>query len=207
MIITSVGEHGFKLSAGDTTIAVNPPSSSSKQKVAKFGADVVLISANHPDWDGEETAAHGGKEPFVIRGPGAYEVGDVVVTGYASEGALGKETSEYGNTIYRVEFDGMRLLILGALSSAKLPQEAKSEIDSVDIVFVPVGGAALDPKAAHDLVVSLEPKLIIPYAVGGDADLKAFMKTAGVADVKAVEKLTLRVKEVSAMAGNVAIIT
>lgn len=206
MILTAVGKHGFKLASGDTTIAVNPPSSKSAEKVPKFGADIVLISAHHPDWDGEETASHGDKEPFVVRGPGAYEVGDVVVTGYASEGALGKETSEFGNTVYFVEFDGMRLLILGALSSGKLSQEIRSGIDAVDVVFVPVGGETLGAKEAHDLVVSLEPKLVIPYVVDGDADLKEFLKTAGASSVKPVEKLTLRAKEVALMSGEVAVL-
>lgn len=206
MIITYVGGHCFKISAGDTTIAVNPPSATSKHKISKFGADVVLVPTAHPEWDGEETASHGGKEPFVIRGPGAYEVGDVVVNGYASQGALGKETSEYGNTVYVVEFDGMKLLLLGALSSAKLSQEVRSDLDEIDIVFVPVGGATLDPKAAHELVVSLEPKLIIPYGVDGDSELKSFVKTAGAHDVKAVDKLTLRAKEVELMSGEVALL-
>lgn len=206
MVINYVGGYCFKISSGDTTIAVNPPSGTSTLKVPKFGADVVLISSAHPDWDGEETASHGAKEPFVIRGPGAYEVGDVVVTGYASQGALGKETSEYGNTAYVVEFDGMKTLILGALSSPKLPQEMRADLDAINIVFVPVGGATLEPKAAHELTVSLEPNLIIPYAVGDDAELKLFVKTAGAQGTKAVEKVTLRAKEVELMSGEIALL-
>jgi len=206
MIITYVGGNCFKLSSGDTTIALNPPSATSKHKVSKFGADVVLLPASHPDWDGEETASHGTKEPFVIRGPGAYEVGDVVVTGYSSQGALHKETSEYGNTVYVIEFDGMTVLALGALASGKLPAEIRGDLDEIDIVFVPVGGSTLEPEAAHDLVVSLEPKLIIPYATDVDSDLKSFIKTAGAQGVKPVEKLTLRAKEVALMSGEVALL-
>lgn len=206
MVITYAGGYGFKLSSGDTTVAVNPPSSKSAHKVSKFGADVVLISTEHPDWNGEETASHGSKEAFVIRGPGAYEVGDVVVTGYASEGAMGKEMSDYANTVYAIEFDGIKTLVLGALSSNKLSQEARSDIDNVDIVFVPVGGATLDPKKAHELVVGLEPKLIIPYAVGKESELKEFIESEGAKGVKPVEKLTLRAKEVAAMSGEIAIL-
>lgn len=206
MVITYAGGYCFKLSAGDTTIAVNPPASKSAHKVSKFGADVVLVSTEHPDWNGEETASLGGKEPFVIRGPGAYEVGDVVVTAYASEGATGKETSDFGNTVYAVEFDGMKVLVLGALSSNKLSQELRADLDNVDIVFVPVGGTTLDPKKAHELAVSLEPKLIIPYAVGKDSELKAFLETEGAKGIKPVEKLTLRAKEVAAMNGEIAVL-
>ena len=206
MVITYVGGHCFKISAGDTTIAVNPPATKSSFKVSKFGADVVLIPTEHPDWNGDETASHGSKESFVVRGPGAYEVGDVVVTGYASEGSVGKETSDNGNTVYAVQFDGMKLLLLGALSGGKLSPEALSDITDVDIVFVPVGGETLDPKKAHELVVKLEAKLIIPYAVGKDADLKEFIETEGAKGLKPVEKLTLRAKEVATMTGDIALL-
>src|SRR3989344_5261790 len=135
MIITHAGGYCFKLVAGATTIAVNPPKAESAFKVPKFGSDVVLISTADPDWDGVETATHGEKEPFVVRGPGAYEIGEVVVDGYATDG--------FANTLYALEFDGMHVLILGALASSKLPQEVREELDDVDIVFVPVGGAGL----------------------------------------------------------------
>lgn len=206
MVITYIGGYGFKLSAGDTTVAVNPPSQSSKHKVSKFGADVVLISKEDADWNGEETASHGSRDAFVARGPGAYEVGDVVVNGYASAGVLGKEEKEHGNTMYVVRFDGMKVLILGALSSDKLSQDARSDTDSVDIVFVPVGSDTLEAKKAHELVVSLEPKLIIPYQTGTGSDLKDFLKEEGAEKVKPTEKLTLRAKEVAAMNGEVAVL-
>ena len=207
MVITYAGGNCFKLSAGDVTLALNPPSARSQVKVSKFGADVILVSSHHEDWNGVETATHASREPFVINGPGAYEVGDVVVTGYATEGAQVGETSEFGNTAYFIEFDGMSILVLGALSSPKLSSDMRGDLNNVDIVFVPIGGATLDPKGAHDLVVSLETKLVIPYGVGknGADEVKAFVKGEG-SDVKAVEKLTLRAKEVALMSGDIALL-
>ena len=206
MVITYAGGYCFKLSAGNTTVALHPPSAKSVHKVPKFGADVVLIPAAHEDWDGEETAAHGEKDPFVIRGPGAYEVGDVVVAGFSSEGSLSGESNDYANTIYLVEFDGMKVLVLGALSSAKLSQDVRSNLDEVDIVFTPVGGPTLNPKEAHELVVSLEPRIIIPYSADGPEELKSFLKTAGAPDMKPVEKFTIRPKEISLMEGEVVVL-
>jgi L-ascorbate metabolism protein UlaG (beta-lactamase superfamily) len=206
MVITYAGGYCFKISSGDTMIAVNPPESTSAHKVAKFGADVVLISTQHPDWNGEGTAMLGGKEPFVVRGPGAYEIGDVVVTGYASEGALVGETSEYANTVYVVRFDGIKILILGALSNNKISQDALGDAGDVDIVFVPVGGATLEPKKAHELVVKLEAKVIIPYAVGNERELSEFLENEGAKGVKPVDKLTLRAKEVAGMSGEIVIL-
>jgi len=206
MVIERAGGYGFKISAGKTTIAVNPPSSKSKHKVSKFGSDIVLISIPETDWNGADTATHGGKEPFVISGPGAYEVGDVRVTGYSTEAEYGDVMSEVGNTIYIVEMDDIRVLVLGALSNPKLPAEARAEVDDIGIVLVPVGGGTLEPKEAHELVTTIEPKAIIPYAVGKEEDVKAFLKAEGETGVKAQDKFTVRAKELAAMDGEVILV-
>lgn len=199
MIITRVGGYGFKLSAGATTVAVNPPGGKSDFKISKFGADVVIISKSDDDnFNGVETATHGDKEPFVIQGPGAYEVGDVVAEGYA--------TDDFHNTIYSVEMDGIKVLILGALQDPKLKDEAREAAGDAGIVFVPVGDGTLDAKAAHELVTTLEPNIVIPYQVGKGDDLKQFLKAEGATDVKPTDKLTVRAKEVEVMDGEVVVL-
>jgi L-ascorbate metabolism protein UlaG (beta-lactamase superfamily) len=203
MIIQRAGGFCFKISAGAITIALNPPSSRSKHKISKFGADVVLISTPETDWNGVETATHGDKEPFAITGPGAYEVGDVRVSGFGTPASYGDVMSDVGNTIYLIEMDGIRVLALGALSSPKLPADVRGELDDIGIVLVPVGGGTLDPKAAHELVTGIEPKAVIPYAVGKDDDVKAFLKAEGETSVKSQEKFTVRAKELAAMDGEV----
>jgi L-ascorbate metabolism protein UlaG (beta-lactamase superfamily) len=207
MVIQKAGGYGFKISAGPVTVAVNPPSQRSKKhKVSKFGSDVVLISIPDVDWNGADTATHGDKEPFVISGPGAYEVGDVRVTGFQSRSDYGDVLSDVGNTAYIIEMDGIKVLVLGALSSPKLPPELRAEIDDIGIVLVPVGDGTLDPKAAHELVTSIEPKAIIPYAVGSEKDLAAFLKAEGETGVKASDKFTVRKKELDAMDGEVVLL-
>lgn len=207
MVIQKAGGYGFKISAGPITVAVNPPSQRSKKhKVSKFGSDVVLISIPDVDWNGADTATHGDKEPFVISGPGAYEVGEVRVTGFSSRSDYGDVLSDVGNTVYIVEMDGIKVLVLGALSSPKLPAEIRSEIDDIGIVLVPVGEGTLDPKAAHELVTSIEPKAIIPYAVGEEKDLLAFLKAEGETGAKPTDKFTVRKKELDAMDADVVLL-
>ena len=160
MIIQRVGGYCFKLSAGPVTIALNPPDTKSKLKVNKFGSDLVMVSTRNPDWDGAETASHGDKQPFVISGPGAYEVGDITVTGFATPSEYGGKQSDVGNTVYIFQMDGIRVLALGALSSAKLPQDLRAELDDIGIVLVPVGEGVLDPKAAHELMVTIDHPVV-----------------------------------------------
>lgn len=207
MVIQKVGGYCFKLSAGSTTIAVNPPGARSKHKVSKFGADVVVSSLPDVDWNGVETATHGEKEPFVVSGPGAYEVGDVTITGYATPASYGDVLSDVGNTVYIIHMDGIRVLALGALSSAKLPPEVRSELDDIGIVLVPVGDGTLDPKSAHELATGIEPKAVIPYAVNDEKALASFLKAEGETGLKPVEKFTTRPRELAGMDGDVVLLS
>ena len=133
MVITYHGGSFVKVSFGDTTLAFNPISKKSKLKQSKFGSDIELVSQNHEDSNGVENVEHGGRTPFVISGPGEYEVKNVTVLGFKSETQYGGEPAI--NTIYVVMLEGMKLCYLGTQSSDKLPQEALEAIDDIDILF------------------------------------------------------------------------
>lgn len=195
MIITYFGGAFVKVQFGDTILAFNPISKESDLQTAKFGADIVLSSINHPDMNGIDQVTFGDKKPFSIIGPGEYEIGGVFVKGHTS-------TSNYGNekrlnTIYTVSLEGMNICFLGALSTPELPKEADEAIDEVDVLFVPIGGnGTLEPKEAYKLAVSIEPKIIIPILYDGDKKetLKVFLKEAG-ESVKPETKITLKKKD------------
>lgn len=192
MVITYHGGECFKVSQGDLTLAFNVPSKESKFKVSKFGADIALTSMHHEDFNGVDMASLGDRQPFVIEGPGEYDVKGVAVRGYGA-------SSEYGdshfNTIYSVIVENTTLCFLGALGSADVPAAAKAELDEIDILFVPIGGSGvLDYSAAYKLAVGLEPKVVIPMHYGSDA-LKHFLKEAGAEGTKPLDRLSLRRKD------------
>lgn len=205
MIITNFGREHFKLTVGDLVVAVNPVSKDGKGKVAKYGADVTLITTNHPDYNGEEQTEHGEKVPFVIRGAGEYEVKDVFIKGFGTETTLkeGKTEKKFQNTSYVFTIDGIRIIFLGALSTMLSP-EHKAIIDETDVLFLPVGhdGFLLNPYDAHKLAVSLEPKLIIPMDYD-EQSLPVFLKEAGAEKVEPVEKLTIKRKDIEGKLGEV----
>ena len=212
MIITFLGGESFKVSFGDTTLAFNPISKDSKLATAKFGADIVLSSLNHPDMNGVDQVSFGEKKAFAITSPGEYEVKGVFIKGFGSESHYdgAKVSSEKRiNTIYAVSLEGMNICFLGALDQTELPKEADEGIDGVDILFVPIGGnGVLDPAKAYKLAVSLEPKLIIPMHygdIGGKDALKAFLKEAG-ENPKATTKLTLKKKDLEGKDAEVAVL-
>lgn len=205
MIITYFGREHFKLQVGDLTVAVNPISKEGKGKVAKYGADITLITTNHPDYNGAEQTEHGGKKPFVIRGGGEYEVKDIFIKGFNTVTKLteGKKEKEFQNTSYVLTLDGIRVTFLGALSQMLQP-EHKEIIDETDVLFVPVGedGFLLNPYDAQKLAVSLEPKLIIPMDYN-EKSLPIFLKESGAEKIEPVEKLTIKRKDIDQKLGEI----
>ncbi len=185
MIINYLGGQFVKIQFGDTILAFNPISKDSK-----------LSSINHDDSNGVDQVTFGEKKPFVIAGPGEYEVKGVFIKGFASESEYDGEKRI--NTIYTVSLEGMNICFLGALNKGELPKDADEAIDEVDILFTPISGeGVLDPEQAYKLAVSIGPKIIIPINYGdmGDKDaLKKFLKEAG-ENPKSEPKLTLKKKD------------
>jgi len=209
MIITYHGGECIKVAAGDTTLVFGPASKRSESvKPANFGADIVFVSLNHPDMNGTEEVSRGGKEPFIISGPGEYEISSVSATGIPVQSSYGGVART--NTIYGALFDGTAILYLGAVSDPNLSADVLEQIETVDVLFVPIGGGeVLGSAGAHKLSVLLEAKVVIPIHWGdiGEKDaLKNFLKEAGAEDIKPVEKLTIKQKDVAAMTGEVVVL-
>lgn len=208
MIITYYGGEFFKVQFGDTTLAFNPISKDSKLKSSRFGADIVLSTTYHEDFNGVEQVSHGDKTPFVITSPGEYEVKEVFIKGLPSESKYGVKEGgqDLVNTIYTVSLENMNICFMGAINNSELKAETIEALDEIDILFVPIGGeGVLDPVKAYKLAISLEPKIIIPMHYGeiGMKDaLKVFLKEAG-ENPKAEAKLTLKKKDLEGKEGDV----
>ncbi len=204
MVITYHNGQCFKVSFGDTTLAFDPISKQSKLAPVKFGSDAAFISMNHPDFSGASQVAHGNKEPFVVKGPGEYEIGDVTARGFGVKTTY--DGKERYNTIYQVQLEGMNMVFLGALSDPEIDPKILGELGNIDILFTPIGGGdVLEVPQAAKLATKLEAKLVIPMHYDAAA-LKAFIKEEGAGNVKPVDKLTIKKKDVSEMSGEIAIL-
>ncbi len=196
MIITHHGKAFFKIQTGDMVLAFNPISKDSKFKTNGFGANIALVSMNHEDYNGADLVAYANKDPFVITGPGEYEVSDIMIQGFPSIGSDNKI-----NTLYYLEFDGIKILYLGAMYQPDLTVEVRQNIGDVDMLFVPIGGkTVLDAAAAYKLAKSFGPKVIIPMDYGSDQDkdaLKDFLKESGSEKVAPLDKLTVKSKDIA----------
>ena len=122
-------------------------------------ADIVTVSHEH--FDHNNVAAVQGN-PQILRKVGEAEVKGIRFRGVGSlhDDAGGKERGK--NTIFWFDVDGVKICHLGDLGH-QLSDEQVSEIGSVDVLLVPVGGIfTIDANVATRLCDRLKPKMIIP---------------------------------------------
>jgi L-ascorbate metabolism protein UlaG (beta-lactamase superfamily) len=205
MVITHHGGQCFKVSFGDTILAFDPISKKSSLSPIKFGVNVALVSMNHPDFNGIEEVTYGNKEPFIVNGPGEYEIGDVTVRGFGVETTYEK-VQRYA-TIYQVNLEGMNIVFLGAVSDEQINDpKILGELGDIDILFIPIGGGdVLDVAQASKLATKLEARVIIPMHYDKKA-LDAFLKEEGSQNGAPQEKLTIKKKDLLNMEGEIVVL-
>lgn len=202
MVISHYGAGMIKVTQGETTIVFNPIGDppAGGLKPVKFGADLALISLNDPAYNGAANAARGERIPFVVNGPGEYEVGGIFVKGFGVAGP-----DEKINTIYSLVLEGTNLVHLGAPLSADLPDKLVEDLGVIDVLFVPVGGK-LAAKDAAKLATKLESRLVVPVDYESETELKTFQKEFGAERAETQESLSLKRKDILDKEGEVVII-
>ena len=103
-----------------------------------------------------------GGNPYVVRGPGEYEVSDILITGVASyhDNKRGQELGR--NTIYVIHIDDLVVCHLGDLGHT-LQEEQLEEVADADVLLVPIGGHnTINAAQAAEVISQVEPRIIIP---------------------------------------------
>lgn len=193
--ITWLGHACFRLKSKDATVITDPYDKALGLGTLNQKADIVTISHEHTHHN-TLTGIKG--EPFVVRGPGEYEIKGVFVTGvwsYAGNES-GKKTDR--NNIFLFHLDDLVVCHLGALGHT-LNSHQLEALGDVDVVMVPVGGSAsLAANKASEVISQLEPKIVIPmhYATGRETleldSLDKFMKEMGIKEWKPQDKLATK---------------
>jgi len=140
-------------------VVTDPFAPESGFRLARMAANLVTVSHDDPANNYVRIVRD---DPYVISGPGEYEVGGVFVIGvpcYHDD----QEGARFGrNTAYIIELEDMTICHLGDLGHVPT-QEQIEEFDGIDVLMIPVGGKDVlaGPRAA-EVVNLLEPKLVIP---------------------------------------------
>ncbi len=205
MFISWLGHSAFKIEtkpdSESLTVIIDPFEDSIGIKMPKLKADVALVSHDH--FDHNNIKALKG-EPFVIQGPGEYEVKGVVVYGVPTFHDDQQGAERGPNTCFRIDSEDLSIAHLGDLGHP-LKGEQLEFLEGADVLMIPVGGTyTIGPKQAAEIVASIEPRIVIPmhYQVSGlKIDLKPvndFLKEMGVKNPQTDSRLKVVKKDLMA---------
>ncbi|MBI2122345.1 MAG: MBL fold metallo-hydrolase [Candidatus Sungbacteria bacterium] len=200
MVINWLGQACFKIQSGEFVMVIDPFSKEIGFVPPRFRADAVLVTHAHFDHSNSDSLTG---DPFIISGPGEYEVKGIYVEGIETfhDASRGKERGM--NTVYRIELEGLRLAHLGDFGESAMRDETVEALGDIDILMLPVGGRfTVDADAAAKVVKQIEPRYVIPmhFKIPGlkinldSAD--AFLKEMGAAKIEAQEKFVIKKKDI-----------
>lgn len=184
MEISWLGHSCFQIKGKSATLVTDPfsPQAGDTSGLGKLSASIVTISHDHP---GHNYAVGVGGNPRVVRGPGEYEISDVLITGVPSyhDNERGRVLGR--NTIYVIHMDDVVICHLGDLGHT-LQEEQLEEVADADVLLIPVSGQhTINAAQAAEVISQVEPRLVIPmhYALPeGDAPnpLDKFCREMGI---------------------------
>jgi L-ascorbate metabolism protein UlaG (beta-lactamase superfamily) len=159
-----LGHACFRLRGRDVTILTDPYEGDDwGYPPLATSANVVTISNAHPHHAG--ISAVEGK-PHVLRGPGEYEIGGVLIWGLRTARAPDNPTR---NTAFIIQIEELTICHLGDLAHAPLSTEELTHIKDADVLLIPVGGnCTINAQQAAGVVAQVEPKLIVPMHYATD---------------------------------------
>src|SRR5437660_4066718 len=193
MEISWLGHSCFQLRGKNVTLITDPFSPQLGHSLGKISAPIVTISHNHP---GHNFAGGVDGDPRIVRGPGEYEISDVLITGVASyhDNKHGQELGR--NTIYIIHMDDLVICHLGDLGHT-LQEEQLEEVADADVLLVPIGGGnTINAAQAAEVISQVEPRIIIPmHYRSSDAEtpnpLDKFCREMGVETINMQPKLSI----------------
>ena len=193
MEISWLGHSCFHLRGKNVTLITDPFSPQLDRSLGKISAPIVTISHNHP---GHNYAVGVDGSPRVVRGPGEYEISDVLITGVASyhDDKHGQELGR--NTIYVIHMDDLVICHLGDLGHI-LQEEQLEEVADADLLLVPIGGQhTINATQAAEVISQVEPHIVIPMHYSptiGDAvnPLDKFCREMGIEAINPQPKLSI----------------
>ena len=203
MIITFYNPAAIKAQVGDKSLVFGPGDRNTyRSKPSRFSADIFFTSLN--DSFSAIKREDLLEDQSLIEGPGEYELSGVFIKAFTSSGP-----KELINTIYVVDFEGIRLGYLGALANIDISNEVAEEIGSADIIFIPIGDqGTLSPAQAAKLTTNIQPKIVVPIFFddkGNNLDL--FKKEIGGDGGEVMDKLSIKRKDLEGKESEVVILS
>jgi L-ascorbate metabolism protein UlaG (beta-lactamase superfamily) len=164
------GQSSFRLTDGRQTVFIDPfddmsPMQGRRQwdypPIEGVEADLLLVTHEHLDHNG--VGAIGG-DPVILRstaGTLTSPIGDVLAVASEHDELAG--TQRGPNTLFAFTFGGWRIAHLGDLGQPALRPEQITALETVDLLFVPIGGGAtIGAAQATEIAELLAARVIVP---------------------------------------------
>jgi L-ascorbate metabolism protein UlaG (beta-lactamase superfamily) len=187
MEIIWYGTSCFHLRQRGCSVVTDPYDPETGFRLPRITAAILTLSRPHNGTD--YTRGFRGS-PYVIEGPGEYEVGGTFVFGFALD-----RDQERKNTAYIIEAEDATICHLGNLNYVPRREETE-QFDEIDVLLIPIGGQrTIDGGKAAEVVSLLEPKVTIPMCYrtedgeGNLEDASRFLSEMGVEEIEAVPSL------------------
>lgn len=194
MDMTWLGHACFRMRGREGIVLTDPPDPKSGHAIPRTEAGLVTMSHEHA---GHASLRSVAGEPVILRGPGEYEVHDMLVTGIGSFHDDEKGAERGRNTVFAIRLDDLVICHLGDLGHA-LPAADLEKLGDVDIALVPISGPEVNLSAARaaEIVHQLEPKVVVPMSFDPDDKKKdtpyaRLLHELGVKELEFVSKLSV----------------
>ncbi len=164
MEIQYLGHSCFKLKGKAGTVICDPYDSSVGFSLTSVSGDVVTLSHDHFDHNASNKVKGTARreQPFIVNSPGEYEVGGISIFGVPTFHDESKGTERGRNIVFTIVLDHLRICHLGDLGHTLTDQDV-SQIGTVDVLLVPVGGLfTINAAQAVEVISSIEPSYVIP---------------------------------------------
>jgi L-ascorbate metabolism protein UlaG (beta-lactamase superfamily) len=166
------GQSAFRLTADEKTVFIDPFGDMSALAPARgmqfdyppiegVKADLLLITHEHADHNRVDVI---GGNPAVLRstaGRLSSPLGGVVAVASEHDERAGTERGP--NTVFVFDFDGIRCCHFGDFGQRALRDEQAEAIETVDLLFIPVGGGpTIGDEQAAGIAQRLGARWIVP---------------------------------------------
>ncbi len=194
MEINWLGRSCFRIKGKQATIITDPFSIETGLNFSRMTADIISLSHIKPEEAGLEKI---GGEPYIVHGPGEYEVRNVLIIGLACYQDEARGSLRGKNTAYVFDTEELSICHLGSLGHMLTDAQIET-IGNVDILFVPAGGnVTMTAAQASRLIRTIEPKIVIPMlyktqATGLEFEpIDKFLNETGAQNINSQPKLNI----------------
>ncbi|MDI6709541.1 MAG: MBL fold metallo-hydrolase [Thermoanaerobacterales bacterium] len=159
MRIQWLGHACFLLESGGRRLLTDPFDAAVGYPLARVTVDYVTVSHLHHDHNNVKALPG---RPRVIDTPGRQVLDGLEINGLQTYHDREKGAKRGPNTVFVLEWEGLRVCHLGDLGHLLSPDQVAA-IGTVDVLCIPVGGFyTIDAAEAAETVATLAPAVVLP---------------------------------------------